>query len=185
RLEALKIKETSSGKTERVAAGALFVLIGAGTHTAWLEGLVQRDEHGFSLNGRYVVRGIGGCPEWVEVRAPHTPVAPGAAVFCCGARPAAVAARRDGGGSRRRGGEQLGARVSGRRELTMWRLTMPSNARRPPGLRGGVRALSGRGVRSPSLPRRVLGARPGPGAARGHADRLRRGRRHVQYLRAA
>src|SRR5262249_58711383 len=66
------IKETSSGKTERVDAGALFVLIGAGPHTAWLEGIVQRDEHGFILTGRYVVRGIGGCPEWLEYRAPHT-----------------------------------------------------------------------------------------------------------------
>src|SRR5262249_21648838 len=73
RLEALTIKETSSGKTERVDAGALFVLIGAGPHTAWLEGIVQRDEHGFILTGRYVVRGIGGCPEWLEYRAPHTP----------------------------------------------------------------------------------------------------------------
>jgi thioredoxin reductase (NADPH) len=72
RLEALTIKETSSGKTERVDAGALFVLIGAGPHTAWLEGIVQRDEHGFILTGRYVVRGIGGCPEWLEYRAPHT-----------------------------------------------------------------------------------------------------------------
>jgi len=72
RLEALTIKETSSGKTERVAAGALFVLIGAGPHTAWLEDIVQRDEQGFIRTGRYVVRGIGGRPEWLEYRAPHT-----------------------------------------------------------------------------------------------------------------
>ena len=72
RLEALTIKETSSGKTERVAAGALFVLIGAGPHTAWLEQIVQRDEQGFIRTGRYVVRGIGGSPEWLEYRAPHT-----------------------------------------------------------------------------------------------------------------
>jgi thioredoxin reductase (NADPH) len=72
RLEALTIKETSSGKTERVAAGALFVLIGAGPHTAWLEDIVQRDEQGFIRTGRYVVRGISGSPEWLEYRAPHT-----------------------------------------------------------------------------------------------------------------
>jgi thioredoxin reductase (NADPH) len=72
RLEALTIKETPSGKTERMTAGALFVLIGAGPHTAWLQDILQRDEQGYIRTGRHVVRGIGGCPEWLEDRMPHT-----------------------------------------------------------------------------------------------------------------
>jgi thioredoxin reductase (NADPH) len=84
RLEALTITETSSGKTERVTAGALFVLIGAGPHTSWLEDIVQRDEQGFIRTGRYLVRGIGAGPEWLEDRAPRTLETSMAGVFAVG-----------------------------------------------------------------------------------------------------
>jgi hypothetical protein len=49
----------------------LFVLIGAGPHTDWMAGLVQRDEHGYLKTGKPVVRGISGDPEWEEDRAPY------------------------------------------------------------------------------------------------------------------
>jgi thioredoxin reductase (NADPH) len=71
RLEALQIADRKGGTTERVTAAALFVLIGAGPHTTWREGMLQRDEQGFVLTGRHVVLGIGGSPEWREERAPH------------------------------------------------------------------------------------------------------------------
>jgi alkyl hydroperoxide reductase subunit AhpF len=58
-----------SGKTERVAAAAPFVLIGAGAHTGWLKDTLQRDEHGYVKTGRHVNLGIGGLPEWDEDRA--------------------------------------------------------------------------------------------------------------------
>ena len=71
RLEALEITDTASRKTERVAAAALFVLIGAGAHTDWLAGVLQRDEHGYVKTGRHVNLGIAGQPEWDEDRTPY------------------------------------------------------------------------------------------------------------------
>src|SRR5262249_35453834 len=70
RLEALEIADSVSRKTERLAAAALFVLIGAGAHTDWLTGMLQRDEHGYVKTGRHVNLGIGGEPEWDLDRAP-------------------------------------------------------------------------------------------------------------------
>jgi thioredoxin reductase (NADPH) len=51
RLEELVIRDSSTGETRRVAAAALFVLIGAQPHTAWLPESIQRDQHGFILTG--------------------------------------------------------------------------------------------------------------------------------------
>jgi thioredoxin reductase (NADPH) len=67
RLEALRVRDTVRGTVERVAAAALFVLIGAGPHTRWLPAVVQRDEHGHLLTGRNVVRDAA----WREARDPH------------------------------------------------------------------------------------------------------------------
>jgi thioredoxin reductase (NADPH) len=72
RLEALHVRDTARGSTERLAAAALFVLIGAGPHTGWLDKTLQRDERGHVLTGRHVVRGEAGQPEWPEERAPLT-----------------------------------------------------------------------------------------------------------------
>jgi thioredoxin reductase (NADPH) len=71
RLEAVEIADAVSRKTERVAAAALFVLIGAGAHTDWLKDTLQRDEQGYVRTGRHVDLGIGGKPEWDEDRAPY------------------------------------------------------------------------------------------------------------------
>ncbi len=71
RLEALHIADAASRTTERVPAAALFVLIGAGAHTDWLAGLLQRDEHGYVVTGRHVTRGGGNQPDWVQDRAPY------------------------------------------------------------------------------------------------------------------
>jgi thioredoxin reductase (NADPH) len=71
-LEALEIRDQANGTTQRLSAAALFVLIGAGPHTSWLEKTLQRDEHGHLLTGTSVVRGEAGMPEWREERPPHT-----------------------------------------------------------------------------------------------------------------
>jgi thioredoxin reductase (NADPH) len=71
RLEALEIKDTVTGATERLSAAALFVLIGAGPHTGWLGKTVQRDEQGHVLTGSSVVRGSSGHPAWPEDRLPY------------------------------------------------------------------------------------------------------------------
>jgi thioredoxin reductase (NADPH) len=54
RLEALVLRDRSSGDVETEPAGALFVLIGAQPHTAWLPPGVARDQWGFVLTGNDV-----------------------------------------------------------------------------------------------------------------------------------
>jgi thioredoxin reductase (NADPH) len=51
RLEAVSIRCSRTGDTERVPASSLFIFIGAAPRTDWLEGVVERDKHGFILTG--------------------------------------------------------------------------------------------------------------------------------------
>lgn len=57
RLETLELLDRSTGDTETVAAGALFVMIGAEPRTAWLPETVARDSAGYILTGRDLDRG--------------------------------------------------------------------------------------------------------------------------------
>ncbi|MCR1786488.1 FAD-dependent oxidoreductase [Nocardioides carbamazepini] len=50
----LQLCDVRTRQEERVAAGGLFLLIGAAPHCDWLPADVQRDEHGFVLTGREV-----------------------------------------------------------------------------------------------------------------------------------
>ena len=50
-LEQLTLRNTASGTTETVDAQLLFLFIGAAPLTDWLDGVVDRDEHGFVLTG--------------------------------------------------------------------------------------------------------------------------------------
>jgi thioredoxin reductase (NADPH) len=50
-LEQLTLKDSTTGETRTVDAQYLFVFIGAAPLTEWLEGVVQRDDHGFVLTG--------------------------------------------------------------------------------------------------------------------------------------
>jgi thioredoxin reductase (NADPH) len=52
RLETLTLRDRNSGETSVVRADALFVFIGAKPETAWLEGTVALDDHGFIRTGR-------------------------------------------------------------------------------------------------------------------------------------
>jgi thioredoxin reductase (NADPH) len=70
RLEALVVRDARTGLTERLTGAAAFVLIGAGPHTTWLEKTVQRDDRGYILSGRTVIRDFVGVPAWPEDRAP-------------------------------------------------------------------------------------------------------------------
>jgi thioredoxin reductase (NADPH) len=56
KLEAISISCASSGAIERVPARSLFVFIGAAPRTEWLEGFVERDDHGFILTGTDLLR---------------------------------------------------------------------------------------------------------------------------------
>jgi thioredoxin reductase (NADPH) len=50
-LETITLLDAATGQSETVPAPALFVYIGAEPRTAWLEGLVARDPHGFVYSG--------------------------------------------------------------------------------------------------------------------------------------
>jgi thioredoxin reductase (NADPH) len=56
RLEALTIHDRATKTTETMPAAALFILIGAEPHTDWLATTVERDERGFLLTGRDLLR---------------------------------------------------------------------------------------------------------------------------------
>ncbi len=50
-LEGLTLRHTPTGRCERVDTGHAFVFIGAEPRTDWLDGVVDRDDHGFVLTG--------------------------------------------------------------------------------------------------------------------------------------
>ncbi len=50
-LQELVLRESASAEERRVAADALFVLIGARPHTGWLPAEIATDRHGFLLTG--------------------------------------------------------------------------------------------------------------------------------------
>ena len=54
RLEAVTMRDLDTGRTERHAADALFVMIGAEPRTEWLDGTLARDAQGYLLTGRAV-----------------------------------------------------------------------------------------------------------------------------------
>ena len=73
-LEALTLRHAGTRAEETVPARSLFVFIGAEPRTAWLDGVVARDEHGFVLTGPELPGAdgaAGGRPRgWPEERAP-------------------------------------------------------------------------------------------------------------------
>jgi thioredoxin reductase (NADPH) len=56
RLEALTIRDRVAKVTETLPVAALFIMIGAEPHTDWLAGTLQRDDRGFLLTGRDLLR---------------------------------------------------------------------------------------------------------------------------------
>jgi thioredoxin reductase (NADPH) len=69
RLQGLTLRHGSSGKTEQVAADALFLMIGGVPNTDWLAGIVERDERGYVLTGADLPRSVG-APRWPLQRTP-------------------------------------------------------------------------------------------------------------------
>jgi thioredoxin reductase (NADPH) len=72
-LERLKLRDTSTGETETVGAGWLFLFIGAAPLTDWLDGVVDRDKRGFVVAGPDLSASIDGDrpPGWDLDRAPY------------------------------------------------------------------------------------------------------------------
>jgi thioredoxin reductase (NADPH) len=70
RLEGLILHDGNSSATETVPAAALFVLIGADPRTQWLPAAIERDQRGYVLTGRDLIR-AGGLPtRWPLARPP-------------------------------------------------------------------------------------------------------------------
>jgi thioredoxin reductase len=70
RLETLTIANDATGSTQAVPAEALFVLIGARPHTAWLPPQVARDAHGFVVAGAELAHD-GLLDDWLLPRSPR------------------------------------------------------------------------------------------------------------------
>jgi thioredoxin reductase (NADPH) len=70
RLEALTVQDNTTGSTQKLSTAALFILIGAEPHTDWLATTVQRDERGFILTGRDLLRNASSPPAWPLDRPP-------------------------------------------------------------------------------------------------------------------
>jgi thioredoxin reductase (NADPH) len=55
-LEAIDVADSQAGTVETLPGRSLFIFIGAEPRTAWLDGVVERDAHGFLLAGSDLVR---------------------------------------------------------------------------------------------------------------------------------
>jgi thioredoxin reductase (NADPH) len=69
RLKAILVRDRSTGRTELMDTGGLFVMIGNEPRTEWLDGVVARDEEGFILTGGQLETsdmetGEGARPTW-------------------------------------------------------------------------------------------------------------------------
>jgi thioredoxin reductase (NADPH) len=70
-LERLTLRHTRDGHTETVSTGHLFVFIGAAPFTGWLEGVVERDAHGFVRTGPDLLVEGRRAPKWPLDRDPY------------------------------------------------------------------------------------------------------------------
>ena len=70
-LETLTLADGVSGVTSVVGADALFALIGAQPHTAWLPPAIARDAHGFVVTGAELTHD-GLLDDWLLPRSPRT-----------------------------------------------------------------------------------------------------------------
>jgi thioredoxin reductase (NADPH) len=70
-LEGLTLRDSDTGETEDVDAQWLFVFIGAAPLTDWLDGVVQRDDHGFVITGPDLANDGDRPKGWPLDRAPY------------------------------------------------------------------------------------------------------------------
>jgi thioredoxin reductase (NADPH) len=69
-LEAIIVENSKTKERETLAAKSLFIFIGAQPHTEWLNGKLERDENGFILSGRDLVRNERRPKGWTLEREP-------------------------------------------------------------------------------------------------------------------
>jgi thioredoxin reductase (NADPH) len=83
-LEGLTLLDAASGTREHVDTSWLFVFIGAAPRTEWLDGVVQRDEHGFVVSGPDLMPGGKRPKGWPLDRDPYHLEASVPGVFVAG-----------------------------------------------------------------------------------------------------
>jgi thioredoxin reductase (NADPH) len=71
RLEGITIENSSTGARDTLPADAVFVFIGAVPHSDIVSGIVERDEEGFILTGRDLIRGGRRPKSWRLRRDPY------------------------------------------------------------------------------------------------------------------
>jgi thioredoxin reductase (NADPH) len=79
-LEAIDLRERSSGETTRVDSGAMFIFIGADAQTGWLPGEIALDQHGYVLTGS----DMQGAGHWKLERDPYLLETSVPGIFACG-----------------------------------------------------------------------------------------------------
>ncbi|MDP9369893.1 MAG: FAD-dependent oxidoreductase, partial [Chloroflexota bacterium] len=83
-LEGVTVRSTRTGETETLSASALFIFIGAQPGTGWLDGVVERDERGFILTGRDLMRDGKRPKGWTADRDPFLLEASVPGIFVAG-----------------------------------------------------------------------------------------------------
>jgi thioredoxin reductase (NADPH) len=71
---------SADGKTDRLAASAVYVFIGADAETTWLPEQIERDKDGFILTGD----AVAGTNRWQRKRNPYLLETSLDGVFACG-----------------------------------------------------------------------------------------------------
>ncbi|WP_116450587.1 FAD-dependent oxidoreductase [Blastococcus litoris] len=83
-LEAITVQDANTGERETLPASHLFVFIGGAPRTAWLDGAVSRDDHGFIRTGPGLLDEGRRPPGWVPDRDPYLLEASLPGVFVAG-----------------------------------------------------------------------------------------------------
>jgi len=79
-LEAIDLRDTGTGDTERVESGGIFIFIGADAETGWLPPEIALDDKGYVLTGPDL-RAAG---RWVDARDPYLLETSVPGIFACG-----------------------------------------------------------------------------------------------------
>ena len=79
-LEAIDVRDGSTGETRRLESGGLFILIGADAETSWLPPEIALDRHGYVLTGSDL-RAEG---RWALERDPYLLETSMPGIFACG-----------------------------------------------------------------------------------------------------
>ena len=79
-LEAIDVRDSTTGETSRFASGGIFIFIGADAETGWLPPEIALDRHGFVLTGPDM-RATG---RWTQDRDPYLLETSVPGIFACG-----------------------------------------------------------------------------------------------------